>query len=79
MKMQTFFRYHSKLEPFRIFSVEHVVTLGIIFALCIFFVVKKSELELKMKRRYFRITLALLLLRDTASLACIRACMVFKK
>jgi hypothetical integral membrane protein (TIGR02206 family) len=62
MKMQTFFRYHSKLEPFRIFSVEHVVTMGIIFALCIFLVVKKSELEKKLNRRYFRITLALLLL-----------------
>lgn len=43
--MQAFFQYHSKLHPFRLFSVEHLITIGIIFVLCIFLFIFKNKLK----------------------------------
>jgi len=63
--MQTYFHVHSKLHPFRIFSLEHIVTMGIIFVFSILVFVFKNKLEEKGK--YFRITLALLILVSDTS------------
>lgn len=63
--MNTFFHYHSKLAPFRAFSGEHLVTLALIFVLCMFLFV--FEKKVKEKQPFFRYSLALLLLASEGS------------
>ncbi|MCQ6280761.1 TIGR02206 family membrane protein [Bacillus sp. EB600] len=64
--MQKFFQFHSKLDSFRLFSMEHLGTIGIIVVLCVLlFVYRKNWLEAR-KRRSFRLSLAfLLVISDT--------------
>ncbi|WP_312474975.1 TIGR02206 family membrane protein [Neobacillus sp.] len=65
--MQAYFQFHSKLDSFRLFSVEHLLTIGIIFVLCILLYVKRNELKENGKRRIFRFSLAFLLVVSDVS------------
>jgi hypothetical integral membrane protein (TIGR02206 family) len=58
--MKEFFEYHSKLDLFRPFSNEHIITMAIIVTLSIFLFVYRKKLE--GKRKLFRYTLALIIL-----------------
>jgi hypothetical integral membrane protein (TIGR02206 family) len=58
--MKAFFQYHSKLELFRPFSVDHLITMAIIFVLCILLFVYRKKL--KEKQKLFRVTLAFIIL-----------------
>jgi hypothetical integral membrane protein (TIGR02206 family) len=58
--MQAYFQVHSKLHPFRLFSMEHIVTIGLIIVLCILLFLFKKRL--REEGKYLRIALALLLL-----------------
>ncbi|MGG0237252.1 TIGR02206 family membrane protein [Bacillus rhizoplanae] len=60
--MQKFFQFHSKLDPFRLFSKEHLFTLGIILVLCILLVIFRKQLQEQGRERLFRFSLAFLLL-----------------
>lgn len=60
--MKTYFQFHSKLEPFRAFSKEHLMTMAIIFILGILLFVMRKKLMEDGTRRFFRIFLAFLLL-----------------
>lgn len=60
--MREFFQYHSKLELFRPFSADHMITMAIIFILCILLFVFRKKLKEKGTRKYFRFTLALMIL-----------------
>jgi hypothetical integral membrane protein (TIGR02206 family) len=60
--MKAFFEFHSKLDLFRPFSAEHLVTIAIIFILCILLFVFRKELMEKGNRRLFRFSLAFLIL-----------------
>ena len=60
--MKAFFQFHSKLDVFRPFSVEHLMTMAIILVLCILLFVFGKKLKEKGKRRLFRFSLAFLLL-----------------
>jgi hypothetical integral membrane protein (TIGR02206 family) len=64
--MQKFFQFHSKLDSFRLFSVEHLLTIGIILVLCIPLFVFRKDLKQKRKRRLFRFSLAFFLLFSDA-------------
>lgn len=57
--MNEFFQYHSKLHSFRLFTVEHLLTIGIILILCICLFVFRNEI--KRKHRVIRVSLSLLL------------------
>jgi hypothetical integral membrane protein (TIGR02206 family) len=59
--MQAFFQYHSKLDSFRLFSVEHLLTIGIIFILCLLLFLWRNELKKEEKGRVIRFFLAVLL------------------
>ncbi|QGQ44939.1 TIGR02206 family membrane protein [Metabacillus sediminilitoris] len=65
--MQTFFQFHSKLEPFRLFSREHLITIAIILVLGILLFIFREEIQKQEKRRIIRLSLALLLLASDAS------------
>ncbi|CAH2715945.1 hypothetical protein BACCIP111895_03129 [Neobacillus rhizosphaerae] len=65
--MRAYFQFHSKLDSFRLFSVEHLLTIGIIFVLCILLYVKRDELKENGKRRIFRFSLAFLLVVSDVS------------
>ncbi|MDP4086069.1 MAG: TIGR02206 family membrane protein [Bacillota bacterium] len=57
--MQKYFNYQSKLESFRLFSVAHILTIGIIFVLgFLLFVFQKKIRE---KQRAFRFSLSVVL------------------
>jgi hypothetical integral membrane protein (TIGR02206 family) len=60
--MQSYFQFHSKLDSFRLFSVEHLVPIGIILVLCILLFVFRNNLKGNEMRRYFCFSLAVLLL-----------------
>jgi len=64
--MEANFQFHSKLDSFRLFSVEHLVTMGIIFVLCVLLFVMRNELKKNGKRRLFRFSLAALLVVSDA-------------
>ncbi|WKB35994.1 TIGR02206 family membrane protein [Terrilactibacillus sp. S3-3] len=57
-----FFQYHSKLELFRPFSTDHLITMAIILVLCILLFVFRKKLKEKGKRKLFRFTLAFIIL-----------------
>ncbi|MFK9092988.1 TIGR02206 family membrane protein [Bacillus salipaludis] len=59
--MQAYFQFHSKLDSFRLFSVEHLTTIGIIFILCLLLFVMRNELKKEEKRRLLCFFLAVLL------------------
>lgn len=60
--MKAFFQFHSKLDLFRPFSADHLITMAIIFVLCILLFVFRKKLKEKGKRRIFRFSLAFLIL-----------------
>ena len=60
--MKEFFQFHSKLDVFHPFSVEHLMTMAIILILCILLFVFRKKLKEKRGRRLFRFSLAFLLL-----------------
>lgn len=64
--MQTYFQIHSNLNSFRLFSVEHVLTLGIILVLSTLLFIYRSKLKEQKKRRYLSFFLAFLLFLSTA-------------
>ncbi|WHY85586.1 TIGR02206 family membrane protein [Neobacillus novalis] len=59
--MQAYFQFHSKLDSFRLFSVEHLLTIGIIFILCLLLFLLRNELKEEEKGRVIRFFLAVLL------------------
>jgi hypothetical integral membrane protein (TIGR02206 family) len=62
--MKPYFQYHSKLELFRPFSVDHLITMAIIIILCILLFVFRNNLQEKRNRNLFRFTLAIIILVD---------------
>jgi len=64
--MHDFFQIPSNLHSFFLFSVEHLLPLGIILVLCTLLFIFRSKLKEKSKRRYLRFFLALLPLFSTA-------------
>ncbi|MDQ0197882.1 YwaF family protein [Neobacillus ginsengisoli] len=58
--MRIFFQFHSKLDSFQLFSKIHLLTIGIILFLCILLFVYRNAL--KRRQKFFRFTLAFLLL-----------------
>ncbi|MGM7724201.1 YwaF family protein [Metabacillus sp. Hm71] len=60
--MQTFFQYHSEQDPFRLFSIEHIITIAIIFVFCLFLFFLRRKLEKQGIRRVLRFFLLFLLL-----------------
>lgn len=65
--MQKFFQFHSKLASFQLFSIEHVMTLAIIFVLSILLFVNRKTLQKNRKEKIYRLALAFLLLITDAS------------
>ncbi|OIK10225.1 hypothetical protein BIV60_21975 [Bacillus sp. MUM 116] len=65
--MKEYFQFHSKLDSFRLFSLQHLLTIGIIFVLCILLFVMKNELKKNRIRRIFRFSLAVLLVVSDVS------------
>lgn len=61
-KMKEYFQFHSKLDSFRPFSAEHLITIAIILVLCILLFVFRKKLMEKGPRRLLRFILAFLLL-----------------
>lgn len=59
--MQRFFQYDPKMEPFRLFSVEHLLTIGIIFSLSILMLYSGHVLKTRERRDLVRFSLVLLL------------------
>ncbi|ETI66325.1 YwaF family protein [Neobacillus vireti] len=59
--MQAYFQFHSKLDSFRLFSVEHLITIGIIFILCLLLFLFRNELRIEEKGRLIRYFLAVFL------------------
>src|SRR5579875_579049 len=62
--MKAYIQYHSKLALFRPFSLDHLITLAILFILCVFLFVFKNKLKEEGKRKVFRITMAVIILVD---------------
>lgn len=60
-KMHKYFQYHSNLDSFRIFSMEHLFTMGIIFFLCILLYIFKDVFGKNHNKEFFRWSLAVLL------------------
>ncbi len=60
--LQTYFQFHSKLGPFRLFSGEHLLTIGIILILCALLFVFRKQFQEQGKEKLFRFSLAFLLL-----------------
>src|SRR5688572_30701702 len=67
--MQKFFQFHSKLDLFRLFSMEHLMTIAIILVLVILLFVFRKEIQKQenKNKRFFRFSLAFLLLAFDAS------------
>lgn len=59
--MNSFFSFHSKQESFRLFSSEHLLTMGIILTLCILLVFFRKNFREERKNRLIRFSLAFLL------------------
>lgn len=64
--MQPFFQFHSKLDSFRIFSREHLLTIGIILALIVLLFTIRKLLQEQGKKQLFRFSLAFLLFTSEA-------------
>jgi len=60
------FQIHSNLHSFRLFSVEHVLPLGIILVLCTLLFIYRRKLKETRKRRYLSFFLAFFLSLSTA-------------
>lgn len=60
--MRSYFQYPSKLELFRPFSADHLITMAIIFVLCILLFVFRKNLKEKRTRNIFRFTLSFIIL-----------------
>ena len=58
--MKAYFDYHSKLDLFRPFSLEHIITMTIIFFLSILICIFRKNI--KEQRRFYRFTLAFMIL-----------------
>ncbi|TDK55971.1 TIGR02206 family membrane protein [Bacillus salipaludis] len=65
--MQKYFQFPSKLDPFRLFSVQHLVTIGIIIVLCILLFVMRKELKENWKQGIVRFSLAALIVVSEVS------------
>lgn len=65
--MEAFFQYHSKLKLFRPFTTDHLITMAIIFVLCVLLFVFRKKLREKGSRRFFRISLAIVILAANVS------------
>ncbi|MFD0828891.1 YwaF family protein [Neobacillus sp. M.A.Huq-85] len=65
--MQKYFQIPSKLDSFRLFSVQHLLTIGIIFVLCFLLFVMRKELKKNRNQRIFRFSLAILLVASDVS------------
>ncbi|MDR7002834.1 TIGR02206 family membrane protein [Neobacillus niacini] len=65
--MKEYFQFPSKLDSFRLFSVQHLLTIGIIFVLCFLLFVMRNMLKKNRKRRIFRFSLAVLLVVSDVS------------
>ncbi|WP_373605038.1 YwaF family protein [Bacillus sp. AFS002410] len=59
--MHKYFQFHSKMDKFHLFSVEHLLTIGIILALCILLFIFRKKLQEQVNERFIRYSLALLL------------------
>ncbi|WP_129688249.1 TIGR02206 family membrane protein [Gottfriedia acidiceleris] len=60
--MERYFQFHSKLGPFRLFSLDHLLTIGIILILGVLLFVFRKQIQKSGKERLFRFSLAFLLL-----------------
>ncbi|KKI92003.1 membrane protein [Bacillus sp. SA1-12] len=60
--MQNFFQFHTKQEPFRLFSKEHIITIAIIFVLCLLLFIFRRQLEKQGLRMFLRFFLLFLLI-----------------
>jgi hypothetical integral membrane protein (TIGR02206 family) len=60
--MRPYFEYHSKLELFRPFSREHLITIVIIFILSLLLYIFRKRFKEKGNRKVFRYTLAFVIL-----------------
>ncbi|NRD78235.1 TIGR02206 family membrane protein [Bacillus sp. BRMEA1] len=60
--MYEYFRFHSKLDKFELFSVQHLLTVGIIISLGILIFIKKDVIREQRQRNVLRLFLAFLLL-----------------
>lgn len=56
-----FFQFHSKLGPFRLFSLDHLLTIGIILILGVLLFVFRKQLQRSGKKRFLRFSLAFIL------------------
>ncbi|MGM0878472.1 MAG: TIGR02206 family membrane protein [Bacillota bacterium] len=64
--MINFFQFHSKQDPFHLFSGEHILTITIILLLGILLFVFRAEIQKQEKKTFIQFSLAyLLLLFDT--------------
>jgi hypothetical integral membrane protein (TIGR02206 family) len=61
--MQAYFQFHSKLDSFHLFSRSHLLTIGIILALCILLFVTRNEVR-KKQRNYRFLLVSILLMVD---------------
>lgn len=59
--LERFFQFHSKLGPFHLFSLNHLLTIGIILILGILLFVFRKQIQESEKKRIFRFSLAFLL------------------
>ncbi|XZF74945.1 YwaF family protein [Bacillus sp. AL-1R] len=60
--MERFFQFHSKLGAFRLFSKDHLLTIGILLILCVLLFVFRKQIQWSGKKRLFRFSVAFLLL-----------------
>jgi len=60
--LERFFQFHSKLGPFRLFSKDHLLTIGIILILGVLLFVYRKQIQDSGKKQVFRFSLAFLLL-----------------
>ncbi|PGL73124.1 TIGR02206 family membrane protein [Bacillus sp. AFS055030] len=60
--MERFFQFHSKLGAFRLFSKDHLLTIGILLILCVLLFVFRKQIQRSWKKRLFRFSVAFLLL-----------------
>jgi hypothetical integral membrane protein (TIGR02206 family) len=66
INLQTYFQMNTKTAPFRLFSGEHLMTIGIILLLCVLLFVYSERLQEQRKQRIFRYSMAFLLLATYA-------------
>lgn len=59
-RVQAYFQFHSKLNSFQLFSVSHLLTIGIILVLCILLFVAQNVV--RRKQKLFRFFLSIILI-----------------